>query len=336
MKSILVTGSSGFIGYHFSQLLLDKGFNVIGIDNLNNYYSVELKKARNKQLLDNSNYNFYNIDISDKQALSEFTSKNKIHSIVNLAAQAGVQYSIENPGAYIDSNIQGFGNILEVSKDLDIEHLVYASSSSVYGMNSIIPFEESQNVDHPISLYAATKKSNELMAHAYSYIHGLPSTGLRFFTVYGPWGRPDMALFKFAKAITNNEPIQLNNNGKHARDFTYIDDIVNGIYQVLLKPPLKNNNKVSPHSSIAPWKILNIGRGEKVELMSFIRIIENYFQKDLKTILAPLQIGDVENTFCDTTILQSDYGYKPTVSVEEGVNKFLDWYVNFYNIDLEK
>jgi len=333
MKKVLVTGSSGFIGYHLSAYLLSKDFFVIGIDNMNNYYDVSLKKARNDQLLNHPNYIFKNIDIANIKTLSKFLLQNEIHSIVNLAAQAGVQESIKNPSVYIESNIRGFANILEISKDIGVEHLVYASSSSVYGMNSSIPFQESQNVDHPISLYAATKKSNELMAHSYSYIYGLPTTGLRFFTVYGPWGRPDMALFKFTKAITNNEPIQLNNNGKHARDFTYIDDIVNGIYKVLIKPPKTNNKKISPSSSLAPWKILNIGRGEKVELMSFIKIIENYFERDFEKIFVPLQVGDVENTFCDTTVLQTEYGYEPKINVEQGVRKFLDWYVDYYQVD---
>ena len=333
MKKILVTGSAGFIGFHLSKYLLEKGFYVFGIDNLNDYYSIDLKNARNNQLLKFENYFFESIDISNKYALMEFALNHEINSIVNLAAQAGVQYSIENPSVYIDSNIQGFANILDASKELSIDHLVYASSSSVYGMNSEIPFKESQNVDHPISLYAATKKSNELMAHSYSYIHSIPTTGLRFFTVYGPWGRPDMALFKFTQAMTNNEPIQINNNGKHARDFTYIDDIVHGVYKVLIKPPKKDSSNISPSSSSAPWKILNIGRGEKIELMAFIEIIEKYFNKEFKKVFAPLQLGDVETTFCDTSILQSEYQYKPTVSVEEGVKKFLDWYVNFYKIE---
>ena len=298
-------------------------------------YDVSLKHSRNDQLLKNKNYFFHKIDISNMKDLNALSSQYKINSIVNLAAQAGVQYSIKNPQTYIESNILGFNNILEMAKDIQVEHLVYASSSSVYGMNKSIPFKESQNVDHPISLYAATKKSNELMAHAYSYIYGLPTTGLRFFTVYGPWGRPDMALFKFTEAMTNNNSIQLNNNGNHARDFTYIDDIVNGIFSVLQQPPNKDPNAIiSPSSSSTPWKVLNIGRGQKVELMSFIEIIEKYFNRDFQKLLVPLQVGDVENTFCDTAILESQYGYSPKVNVEEGVINFLDWYIAYYNIDM--
>ena len=335
MNTVMVTGSAGFIGFHFSKYLLENNFKVIGVDNLNNYYDVSLKQSRNNQLLKNKNYCFEKIDISNMKDLNTLSSRYKIDSIVNLAAQAGVQYSIKNPQAYIESNILGFNNILEIAKDIKVKHLVYASSSSVYGMNKSIPFQESQNVDHPISLYAATKKSNELMAHAYSYIYDLPTTGLRFFTVYGPWGRPDMALFKFTEAMTKNKSIQLNNNGNHARDFTYIDDIVNGIFSVLKKPPIKDPNAmISPSSSSIPWKVLNIGRGQKIELMSFIEIIEKYFNRDLQKSLVPLQVGDVENTFCDTSILESQYGYSPKVNVEEGVKKFLDWYVTYYNIDM--
>ena len=335
MKTILVTGSAGFIGFHLSKSLLNQGFNVLGIDSMNDYYDVSLKKSRNKILLESSSYQFEQINISDIRRLEELVSKNSISSIVNLAAQAGVQYSIQNPHAYIESNILGFLNILEVSKKSNIEHLVYASSSSVYGMNSKIPFSEDHNVDHPLSLYAASKKSNELMAHVYSYMHNLPTTGLRFFTVYGPWGRPDMALFKFTKAAHLGKSIQVNNFGNHARDFTFIDDIVAGIEKVLASPPKKDSNEgISPSSSSCPWRILNIGRGQQVQLMDFIGIIENYYGIKIKKKMMPLQIGDVPETFSDTSKLEHRYGYKPNIEVEKGVIKFLDWYNEFYQIKL--
>lgn len=335
MKTVLITGSAGFIGFHLSKSLLNQGFNVLGIDNMNDYYDVSLKESRNKILLESSSYQFEQIDISDQKKLKEFVAKNNINSIVNLAAQAGVQYSIQNPHAYIESNILGFLNILEVSKESNIEHLVYASSSSVYGMNSKIPFSEDHNVDHPLSLYAASKKSNELMAHVYSYMHDLPTTGLRFFTVYGPWGRPDMALFKFTKAAHLGKPIQVNNFGNHARDFTFIDDIVAGIEKVLASPPIKDINEgISPSSSSSPWRILNIGRGQQVQLMDFIAIIENYYGISIKKEMMPLQTGDVPETFSDTSKLERSYGYKPKIEVEKGVIKFLDWYNDFYHVKL--
>lgn len=335
MKTILVTGSAGFIGFHLSKSLLNQGFNVLGVDSMNDYYDVSLKKSRNKILLESNSYQFEQIDISDLNRLKEFVSKKSINSIVNLAAQAGVQYSIQNPHAYIESNILGFLNILEVSKELNIEHLVYASSSSVYGMNSKIPFSEDHNVDHPLSLYAASKKSNELMAHVYSYMHNLPTTGLRFFTVYGPWGRPDMALFKFTKAAHLGKSIQVNNFGNHARDFTFIDDIVAGIERVLASPPTKDINEgISPSSSSCPWRILNIGRGQQVQLMDFIAIIESYYGISIKKQMMPLQTGDVPETFSDTSKLEHSYGYKPKIEVEKGVIKFLDWYNEFYQVKL--
>ncbi len=335
MKTILVTGSAGFIGFHLSKSLLNKGFNVLGIDNMNNYYDISLKKSRNKILLESSSYKFKQIDISDLNNLKELVAKNSINSIVHLAAQAGVQYSIQNPHAYIESNILGFLNILEVSKELNIEHLVYASSSSVYGMNSKIPFSEDHNVDHPLSLYAASKKSNELMAHVYSYMHNLPTTGLRFFTVYGPWGRPDMALFKFTKAAHLGKSIQVNNFGNHARDFTFIDDIVAGIEKVLASPPKEDlNENISPSSSSCPWRILNIGRGQQVQLMDFIGIIEKYYGITIKKEMLPLQTGDVPQTFSDTSKLKNSYDYNPKIEVEKGVIKFLDWYNEFYQVKL--
>ena len=335
MKSILVTGSAGFIGFHLSKSLLNQGYRVIGLDNLNDYYDVSLKKSRNDILLHNDLYSFEQIDLSNLDALRKYAKDQKVDTIVNLAAQAGVQYSITNPHTYIESNILGFLNILELSKELQIKHLVYASSSSVYGMNTEIPFSEDHRVDHPISLYAATKKSNELMAHVYSYMHNIPTTGLRFFTVYGPWGRPDMALFKFAKAAHSGTSIQVNNFGNHARDFTYIDDIISGIERVLAKPPVQSiDNMISSSSSSAPWKILNIGRGQQVQLMDFIEIIENYYGVKIKKEMLPLQVGDVPETSSDTAKLQDDYGYLPKTSIEEGVTNFLDWYNDFYQITL--
>ena len=335
MKKILVTGAAGFIGFHLSKKLIEHGHAVTGLDNINNYYDINLKKARLKILNELPNFRFFHIDISDHLALKEFGKSNDFQIIINLAAQAGVQYSIENPYVYIDSNLCGFLNILELSKDQNIEHLIYASSSSVYGLNSS-PFSELDAVDHPISLYAATKKSNELMAHTYSYLHNMNTTGLRFFTVYGPWGRPDMALFKFTRAIIDGSPVQINNYGDHSRDFTYIDDIVDGILAVLNKTPQNFNKKnvLSPSESSAPWRVLNIGRGEPVHLMDFVKNIEEYFGKELIKDFQPLQPGDVPNTSCDTTSLQSDYGYKPSISLKDGVNHFLDWYVEFYKIKI--
>ena len=335
MKKILVTGAAGFIGFHLSKKLIEQGYAVIGIDNVNNYYDINLKKARLKILQKLQNFKFFEIDISDQSTLRELGQSNNFQIIINLAAQAGVQYSIENPYVYIDSNISGFLNILELSKDQNVEHLIYASSSSVYGLNSS-PFSELDAVDHPISLYAATKKSNELMAHTYSYLYNMNTTGLRFFTVYGPWGRPDMALFKFTKALIEGTPVKINNYGDHSRDFTYIDDIVEGILAVLDKTPQNFNKKnvLSPSESSAPWRVLNIGRGEPVHLMDFVKNIEEYFGKELIKDFQPLQPGDVPNTSCDTRSLQSDYGYKPKISLKEGVNHFLDWYVEFYKIQI--
>ena len=336
MKKILVTGAAGFIGFHLSKKLDELGFSVIGIDNLNDYYDVNLKKARLKILEELNNFNFYQIDLSNQSSIKEFGQSHKFNIIVNLAAQAGVQYSLENPHVYIDSNITGFLNILELAKDQNIEHLIYASSSSVYGLNASIPFSELDAVDHPISLYAATKKSNELMAHTYSYLHNINTTGLRFFTVYGPWGRPDMALFKFTKAIIEGSAVRINNYGDHSRDFTYIKDIVDGILSVLNKTPqhFKKNDILTPAESSAPWRVLNIGRGEPIHLMDFVKNIEQYFGKELIKDFQPLQPGDVPNTSCDTSSLQSNYDYQPSVSVKEGVKNFLDWYVDFYKIQL--
>ena len=338
MKKILITGAAGFIGFHLSRSLLELGFQVHGLDNLNDYYDVSLKKSRLDILLESTNFTFHLIDLSNDVDMNKLAKDFQFEIVVNLAAQAGVQYSITNPHVHIDANIRGFLNILELSKTQDVEHLIYASSSSVYGLNPSIPFSELDSVDHPISLYAATKKSNELMAHTYSYLHNINTTGLRFFTVYGPWGRPDMALFKFTKAIVENSVVKINNHGDHSRDFTYIDDIIDGILSVINNSPdsFKKENVLSPAESSAPWRVLNIGRGEQVHLMDFIKNIEEYFGKELDKDFQPLQPGDVPNTFCDTSRLESDYGYQPSISVEEGVKNFLDWYVDFYNINLGK
>ena len=338
MSNILITGAAGFIGSHLAYALLSQKYKVTGIDNLNSYYDVNLKKSRLKRLQKFDDFDFQLIDISDDTIVQKFTASHDFEIIINLAAQAGVQYSIENPHAYIDANIRGFLNILELSKKLEVNHLIYASSSSVYGLNNKIPFSEEHNVDHPLSLYAATKKSNELMAHTYSYLFNIPTTGLRFFTVYGPWGRPDMALFKFTKALVDNECIYVNNFGDHARDFTYIDDIVNGILSVI-KCPFPDSASLkkiipSPAESNAPWRILNIGRGEQVPLMDFIDCIEAYFGKKIQKEFLPLQAGDVPNTFCNTNRLQHHYNYSPNTSIKEGVYKFLDWYVDFYKVSL--
>jgi UDP-glucuronate 4-epimerase len=334
MKKILVTGAAGFIGFHLSKALIDLGHEVFGIDNLNDYYDVNLKKDRLNLLMKEQNFHFFEIDLADDFQMNKLSNEVKFEIIVNLAAQAGVQYSISNPHVYIDSNIRGFLNILELSKKIDVEHLIYASSSSVYGLNETLPFSENDNVDHPISLYAATKKSNELMAHTYSYLFNLPTTGLRFFTVYGPWGRPDMALFKFTKALVEGQKISINNFGNHARDFTYVSDIVNGILSVI-KSPFAEDTQVlnlTPSESTAKWRVLNIGRGEKVELMDFITCIENYFNKEIQKEFLPLQPGDVPVTFCNTDKLKNDFSYNPIVSVEQGVKNFLDWYVEYFKV----
>jgi UDP-glucuronate 4-epimerase len=337
MKNILITGAAGFIGFHLSRLLLSLEYQVCGIDNLNDYYEVSLKKSRLEILLGYKNFSFQLMDLSSDVEMREFTKKSKFDIIVNLAAQAGVQYSITNPHVYIDSNIRGFLNILELSKTHEVEHLIYASSSSVYGLNTQMPFSEDHSTDHPISLYAATKKSNELMAHTYSYLFDIPTTGLRFFTVYGPWGRPDMALFKFTKALIEKETISINNFGNHARDFTYVEDIVKGILSVIDHPfeeALTSSRDLTPSQSSAKWRILNIGRGEKVELMDFIHCIEKYFNKEIQKEFLPLQPGDVPVTYCNTEKLQRDFKYNPSVSIDEGVKNFLDWYVDYYKVSI--
>lgn len=333
---VLVTGSAGFIGSALSIRLLDRGDDVVGLDNHNNYYDPDLKEARLSRHLDNPKYEHIRADIEDKELITEIFESYKFDGVINLAAQAGVRYSIENPHAYLNSNILGFGNILEGCRNSRISHLVYASSSSVYGSNTEMPFSIHHNVDHPLSLYAASKKANELMAHTYSHLYKLPTTGLRFFTVYGPWGRPDMALFKFTDAILSGKKIQIFNYGKHRRDFTYIDDIVEGVVRVLDKPAESNPNwsgeAPDPGSSLAPWRVYNIGNNSPVELMDYISAIEDSLGITVEKELLPLQPGDVPDTFADVDDLVRDFDYKPSINVKEGVEKFIDWYKEYNNL----
>lgn len=349
---ILVTGAAGFIGFHLIKRLVDEGHVVIGLDSINDYYDVNLKYGRldesgidkdaisyNKEIKSNklNNYKFYKLKIEDKENIKALFEKEKFDAVCNLAAQAGVRYSIENPDSYIEANVVGFLNILECCRYNKIKHLVYASSSSVYGANEKLPFSTSDNVDHPISIYAASKKSNELMAHTYSYLYDIPTTGLRFFTVYGPWGRPDMALFLFAKAMFEDKEIKVYNNGNMQRDFTYISDIVEGIVRVIGTPPKKNNNwsgeSPDPSSSKAAYKIYNIGNSSPVKLMDFIDAIEKNIGKTAKKNMMPIQPGDVLATFADVSDLQNDLGYKPNTTIQEGVKNFIDWYKSFYRIN---
>ena len=333
--NILVTGSAGFIGSQLCLKLLDRGDNVFGIDNLNDYYNVELKKGRLDRHLNHQHYTHYDIDIARKEDLEEIFATNKIDVVVNLAAQAGVRYSIENPDVYIQSNIVGFMNILECSRYNKISNLVYASSSSVYGANLTMPFSVHDNVDHPLSLYAATKKSNELMAHTYSNLFNLSTTGLRFFTVYGPWGRPDMALFKFTKAIMNGDEIDVYNYGNHQRDFTYIDDIVEGLLRVIDNPAKANSNwdgnTPDPGSSFAPWKVYNIGSNNPVKLNDYIAEIEKNVGKKAIANLLPLQPGDVVATYADVEDLFNTFNFKPKFNVQEGVRNFVEWFKRYPN-----
>ncbi len=335
-KTYLVTGAAGFIGFHLSKRLLSEGCPVIGLDNLNDYYDVNLKKARLAILEQEHNFKFVFANLEDRAAIENLFSENEIHIVINLAAQAGVRYSLQNPYAYIDSNIVGFINILEACRHNEIEHLVYASSSSVYGSNEKMPFSTSDNVDHPVSLYAATKKSNELMAHTYSHLYGLPTTGLRFFTVYGPWGRPDMALFLFTKAILNDEPIKVFNHGDMERDFTYVDDIVEGMVRVIAKPPRSNPHynmtNPDPGSSYAPYKVYNIGNNEPVRLLNFIETLEMCLGKTAIKKLLPLQAGDVPATFADVADLIEDIGFRPITPIDKGIKEFVRWYIGYSKI----
>ena len=333
---ILVTGSAGFIGSALSIKLLDRGDSVIGIDNHNNYYDPALKESRLSRHINHKNYNHINMDIEDQKAVEELFNEHQFDGVAHLAAQAGVRYSIENPLKFIKTNMVGFGHILEGCRYGNVAHLVYASSSSVYGSNTKIPFSVHDNVDHPISLYAASKKANELMAHTYSHLYNLPTTGLRFFTVYGPWDRPDMALQKFTKSILAGEKIQVFNYGKHRRDFTYIDDIVEGVMRVLEQPAMPNknwnSNQPDPGSSTAPWRIYNIGNNSPVELLDYIKAIENSLEIKADMELLPLQPGDVPDTYADVVDLVRDFDYKPSITVNQGVAKFIEWYKNYYNV----
>ncbi|MCR4434815.1 MAG: NAD-dependent epimerase [Eubacteriales bacterium] len=335
-KTILLTGSAGFIGFHLSNRLLKEGYSVIGVDNLNNYYDVELKKSRLNLLAENKNFSFIKASLEDYNSIQKIFNRKKISVVINLAAQAGVRYSLENPRAYIDSNIAGFLNILEACRHCRIEHLIFASSSSVYGANTHMPFSVHHNVDHPVSLYAATKKSNELMAHVYSHLYNIPATGLRFFTVYGPWGRPDMAYFSFTRAILEGKPIKVFNYGKMKRDFTYIDDIVEGIVRLIPRPPLPNpswdRDAPDPASSFAPYKIYNIGNNRPVELSDFISVLEEHLGKKAVKEYLPMQSGDVAETFADIDDLMADVGFKPSTPIEEGLKRFIGWYKNYYRI----
>jgi len=333
---VLITGSAGFIGSALALRLLERGDEVIGIDNLNDYYDVSLKEARLARTLNHPGYVDVRANIEDREAMEEVFRRYPPQRVVNLAAQAGVRYSLENPHAYVDTNLVGFVNILEGCRHSGIEHLVYASSSSVYGANTRMPFSVHDNVDHPVSLYAASKKANELMAHTYSHLYGLPVTGLRFFTVYGPWGRPDMALFLFTKRILAGEPIDVFNYGKHRRDFTYIDDIVEGVIRTLDRIPEPNpdwsGDAPDSATSKAPYRLYNIGNNQPVELMRYIEVLEENLGKKAEKNLLPLQPGDVPDTYADVQDLMNDVGFKPETTVEEGVKRFVSWYRDYYRV----
>ncbi len=333
-KKIFVTGGAGFIGFHLSQRLLERGEQVCALDNINDYYDINLKKDRLKLLEGQGNFIFIEADIADRKKMSDIFSCEKFDVVVNLAAQPGVRHSLINPYSYIDSNIVGFLNILEGCRHNKVKHLVFASSSSVYGANTRMPYSVHQSVDHPVSLYAASKKANELMAHSYASLYGIPSTGLRFFTVYGPWGRPDMAYFSFTKSILDGTPIKIFNYGKMKRDFTYIDDIVEGVVRVIDRVPQSNpnwsGNDPDPASSYAPFKVYNIGNHQPVELLRFINILESYLGREAIKNLMPMQVGDVIATYADIKEFIDDVGFKPCTSLEEGLKKFVKWYLDYY------
>jgi UDP-glucuronate 4-epimerase len=331
---ILLTGSAGFIAFHTSKILLERGDEVVGLDNLNDYYSVSLKEARLAQLQANKNFRFVKMDLADRPGIAELFKREKFQRVINLGAQAGVRYSIQNPLAYIDSNVVGFANILEGCRHNGVEHLVYASTSSVYGANTKMPFSVHQNVDHPLSFYAATKKANELMAHTYAHLYRLPTTGLRFFTVYGPWGRPDMALFLFTKNILAGKPIDVFNHGHHKRDFTYVSDIANGVVRAMdciAQPNAQwNSDMPDPSSSNAPFRLYNIGNSAPVELMHYIEVLEQCLGKKAQKNMLPLQVGDVPDTYADVQALIDDVGFKPATPVEVGIKNFVEWYLEYY------
>ncbi len=335
-KKALVTGAAGFIGFHLCRQLIDQGVQVTGIDNLNPYYDVGLKTDRLEIIQSAPNFSFVELDIADRSGMQALFESNPFDVVVNLAAQAGVRYSLQNPHAYVDSNLVGFVNILEGCRHNDVKHLVFASSSSVYGANTKMPFSVHHNVDHPVSLYAATKKANELMAHTYSHLYGLCCTGLRFFTVYGPWGRPDMALFLFTKAILENRPIKVFNHGKMQRDFTYIDDIIEGVTRVMGRLPDPNpqwrGDQPDPGTSYTPYKIYNIGNNNPVELIDFINVIENALGREAKKEYQDLQPGDVPATYADVDDLIADAGFKPQTPISSGIQKFVGWYREYYKI----
>ncbi|MGX7108525.1 NAD-dependent epimerase [Facklamia miroungae] len=333
---ILITGAAGFIGFHLSKELLEESHEIIGIDNLNDYYDPSLKESRLDILNKYKNFKFHKVDLKDKDAVDEIFKTYKPTHVINLAAQAGVRYSIENPYAYVDSNLIGFVNILEACRNYPVEHLLYASSSSVYGGNKVAPFSTNHNVDHPVSLYAATKKSNELMAHTYSHLYGIPTTGLRFFTVYGPYGRPDMAYFSFTKDILAGKAIKVFNHGKMERDFTYIDDIVEGIVKLIDKVPTANKewdeSKDDLSTSFAPYKIYNIGNNNPVQLMRFINALESALGIEAEKNYMEMQPGDVLRTYADVSDLEKDINFKPSTSIEEGLTKFVEWYKDYYEV----
>jgi UDP-glucuronate 4-epimerase len=336
MKKILVTGAAGFIGSHLSKKLLKNGWNVIGLDNLNEYYDINLKHGRLDQLTPDQNFSFKKINLEDKDGILKLFNEEKFEYVVNLAAQAGVRYSLVNPYAYIESNINGFINLLEGCRSINVKHLIYASSSSVYGANTKMPFSVHHNVDHPVSLYAATKKANELMAHTYSNLYNIPTTGLRFFTVYGPWGRPDMALFLFTKAILSGKPIDVFNNGKMQRDFTYVDDIVEGVYKIITKIPEPNpewdGQNPDSATSFAPYHLFNIGNNRPVELMRFIEVLEDKLNKKAIKNFLPMQPGDVPATYADVDDLVKSVDFKPNTKIEDGISNFVDWYRSYYKV----
>jgi UDP-glucuronate 4-epimerase len=332
--NVLLTGSCGFIGFHLARRLLDEGQRVVGLDNLNDYYDVQLKLDRLSQLEVHPGFEFHRLDLADRSGMAELFESSQPEIVVHLAAQAGVRYSLENPHAYVDSNIVGFLNVLEGCRHGPVKHLVYASSSSVYGANTRMPFSVEDPVDHPISLYAASKKANEMMAHCYSHLYELPTTGLRFFTVYGPWGRPDMALFRFTRAILEGRPIDVYNHGRMRRDFTYIDDIVEGVRRVMDKIPAPNpewsGDSPDPGSSRAPYRLYNIGNNSPVELMALIGALERCLGREAEKNYLPMQPGDVPATYADVDALMEAVGFRPATSIETGIRRFVDWYLDYY------
>jgi UDP-glucuronate 4-epimerase len=333
---ILVTGAAGFIGFHVARRLLVEGRNVVGLDNLNSYYDPALKGARLNVLREDSRFSFVHLDLSDRAAIKSLFARYRFPTVIHLAAQAGVRYSLEHPHAYVDANLDGFINVLEGCRHAGCKHLLFASSSSVYGANTKLPFSVQDNVDHPISLYAASKKANELMAHAYSHLHGIPATGLRFFTVYGPWGRPDMAMFLFAKAIVEGTPIKLFNHGNMRRDFTYIDDVSEAVVRLVDRPPQGNPNwsgqKPDPATSAAPWKIYNIGSNSPEELVHVVSLLETEFGRTAVKEMVPMQPGDVPATYADIEDLTREVGFRPATKIEQGIARFAKWYRDYHNV----